>query len=343
MHRRMFVAAALVAAALASFVASTAFAQAYPEKPVTMIVPWPAGGSTDIAMRTIAEAAAKHLGQPIVIDNKPGASGTLGPAVMAATAKPDGYTIAQMPITVMRLPLMQKTTWDALKDFTYIVHLTGYTFGITTKADGQFKSWADVVAFAKANPGKVTYATPGAGTSLHIGMEQIAAQAGIQLTHVPFKGGAETNAAVLGGHTTLQAELDRLEAAGRRRPAAPAGDLDGRAQQELARRADAQGAGLSLRVQFALRRRRAQGHGSGGGAEAARCLQEGDRGQGGDRDDGQVRHGAALSRHRRTTASSSREIIDSEKAALEKIGAGQEESSKLSRRGCRERQRDPQL
>ena len=206
MFRRLLVVAALVAAAFASFVPLTAFAQAYPEKPVTLIVPWPAGGSTDIAMRTIAEAAAKHLGQPIVIDNKPGASGTLGPAIMAANAKPDGYTIAQMPITVMRLPLMQKTTWDAAKDFTYIAHLTGYTFGITTKADNPFKSWADLVAFAKANPGKVTYATPGAGTSLHIGMEQIAAKAGIQLTHVPFKGGPETNAAVLGGHTTLQAD-----------------------------------------------------------------------------------------------------------------------------------------
>jgi len=195
----------MLAAALASLVPS-AFAQSYPEKPITLIVPWPAGGSTDIAMRTIAEAAAKHLGQPIVIDNKPGATGTLGPAVMAATAKPDGYTIAQVPITVMRLPLMQKTTWDALKDFTYIVHLTGYTFGVTTKADGQFKTWAEVVEFAKANPGKVTYGTPGAGSSLHIGMEQIAAMAGMQLTHVPFKGGAETNAAVLGGHTTLQAD-----------------------------------------------------------------------------------------------------------------------------------------
>ncbi|TMQ13117.1 MAG: tripartite tricarboxylate transporter substrate binding protein, partial [Deltaproteobacteria bacterium] len=131
------------------------------------------------AMRTIAEAASKHLGQPLVVDNKPGATGTLGPAVMAANAKPDGYTIAQMPISVMRLPLMQKTAWDALKDFTYIVHLTGYTFGVTTKADNQFKTWADVVEYAKA---------------------------GIKLTHVPFKGGAETNAAVLGGHTTLQAD-----------------------------------------------------------------------------------------------------------------------------------------
>jgi tripartite-type tricarboxylate transporter receptor subunit TctC len=203
-HRRHLVALALVALALLA--PATAFAQAYPTKPITMVVPWPAGGSTDVVMRTISEAASKHLGQPIVIDNKPGASGTLGPAVVAANAKPDGYTLAQMPITVMRLPLMHKQAWDALKDFTYIVHLTGYTFGITTKGDGQFKTWAEVVAYAKANPGKVTYATPGAGTSLHIGMEQIAAKAGIQLTHVPFKGGAETNAAVLGGHTTLQAD-----------------------------------------------------------------------------------------------------------------------------------------
>jgi tripartite-type tricarboxylate transporter receptor subunit TctC len=197
---------ALAVAGLTAVVPAAALAQAYPVKPVTMVVPWPAGGSTDIVMRAISEAAGKHLGQPIVIDNKPGASGTLGPAVMAATAKPDGYTLAQIPITVMRLPLMQKVSWDARKDFTYIVHLTGYTFGITAKADGPFKTWQDVVAYAKDNPGKVTYASPGTGTSLHIGMEQIAAKAGIQLTHVPFKGGAETNAAVLGGHTNLQAD-----------------------------------------------------------------------------------------------------------------------------------------
>jgi tripartite-type tricarboxylate transporter receptor subunit TctC len=199
----------LLAVAVAGFAAvapGAALAQTYPVKPVTMVVPWPAGGSTDIVMRAISEAAAKHLGQTIVIDNKPGASGTLGPAVLAATAKPDGYTLAQIPITVMRLPLMQKVTWDPRKDFTYILQLTGYTFGITAKADGPYQSWRDLVAFAKDNPGKVTYATPGTGTSLHIGMEQIAAKAGIQLTHVPFKGGAETNAAVLGGHTTLQAD-----------------------------------------------------------------------------------------------------------------------------------------
>ena len=150
--RRHFIVASVAAAALVAFAAPGVQAQGYPEKPITLIVPWPAGGSTDVAMRTIAECAAKQLGQPIIVDNKPGASGTLGPAIMAANAKPDGYTIAQMPITVMRLPLMQKTTWDAVNDFTYIAHLTGYTFGITTKAEGQFKTWKDVVDLRQGQP-----------------------------------------------------------------------------------------------------------------------------------------------------------------------------------------------
>lgn len=109
-------------------------------------------------------------------------------------------------MTVLRLPLMQQTSWDPLKDFTYVIHLSGFTFGITTLFDGPFKTWADVVAYAKANPGKVTYGTPGARTSQHIGMEEIAATEGIKLTHVPFAGTAEASAAVLGGHTMLQVD-----------------------------------------------------------------------------------------------------------------------------------------
>jgi tripartite-type tricarboxylate transporter receptor subunit TctC len=174
-------------------------------------------------MRMIAEAASKHLGQPVIVDNKPGAAGTLGPATMAAGAKPDGYIIAQMPVTVHRLPLMQKTSWDSLKDFTYVVHLTGYSFGITALADGPYKTWPDVVAYAKANPGKVAYGSSGAGSTLHIGMERIAQQAGITLTHVPFKGGIEAATAVLGGHVALSAaELggSGLVASGKLRPLA---------------------------------------------------------------------------------------------------------------------------
>ena len=207
MTRRWVIAAIAGAGLLPAALAQSlpANAQAYPAKPVTMIVPWPAGGSTDVAMRALSHAASKHLGQPILIENKGGASGTLGPATMAATAKPDGYTLSQIPITVFRLPLMknQKVSWNPDTDFSYIIHLTGYAFAVGTSADNPFKKWQDVVDFAKANPGKVAYGTPGAGTSLHIGMELIASKAGIQLTHVPFKGDAESRAAVLGGHIHL--------------------------------------------------------------------------------------------------------------------------------------------
>ena len=167
--------------------ASDALAQDYPNRPVTLVVPWPAGGPTDIAVRAVAEGAQKHLGQPIVIDNKGGGAGTAGIAIMAANAKPDGYTIGQMPITVFRLPLMQKTTWTH-EDLTYIIHLTGYVFGMYASASAPFKDMKELVEYAKANPGKVTYGTPGAGSSLHLGVEQIAEKAGIKLTHVPFKG-----------------------------------------------------------------------------------------------------------------------------------------------------------
>jgi tripartite-type tricarboxylate transporter receptor subunit TctC len=191
--------AILLACALALF-AGLAQAQQFPTRPVTLIVPWPAGGSTDIGMRALASATEKHLGQPIVIENKPGAGGTIGPANMAAGAKPDGYTVSQLPITVFRMPFIQKTTFDPTKDFTYIVHITGYTFGVVVKADAPWKTFDELIDYARANPGKINYGTPGAGTSLHITMEQIAKLKGIRWTHVPFKGVAESMNALLGGH-----------------------------------------------------------------------------------------------------------------------------------------------
>jgi tripartite-type tricarboxylate transporter receptor subunit TctC len=191
--------AILLASALALF-AGFAQAQQFPTRPVTLIVPWPAGGSTDIGMRALASATEKHLGQSIVIENKPGAGGTIGPANMAAGARPDGYTVAQLPITVFRMPFIQKTTFDPTKDFTYIIHITGYTFGVVVKADAPWKTFRELIDYARANPGKINYGTPGAGTSLHITMEQIARQQGIKWTHVPFKGVSESMNALLGGH-----------------------------------------------------------------------------------------------------------------------------------------------
>ena len=178
----------------------------YPSKPITLIVPYQAGGSIDGVMRAMAQSASKKLGQPIVIDNKPGGSGTVGPASMLATGKPDGYTISGAGITLFRMPLLQKVSYDPEKDFTYIANLAGITFGVTAGAQTPFKSWADVVAYAKKNPGKLSYGSPGQNSTPHLGMEQLAAAAGIELVHVPFKSSPESNAALLGGHTELQVD-----------------------------------------------------------------------------------------------------------------------------------------
>ena len=196
----------VVAAGFALAASVGAQAQNFPLRPVTLIVPWPAGGSTDVGMRALASAAEKHLGQSIVVENRPGGSGTLGPGQMAATARPDGYTIAQIPITVFRFPFMTKTTFDPSTDFTYIIGVSGYTFGVVVRDDAPWKSFQDLTADAKSNPGKINYGTPGAGTSLHITMEQIARQQGIKWTHVPFKGNAESINALLGGHIHVVAD-----------------------------------------------------------------------------------------------------------------------------------------
>jgi tripartite-type tricarboxylate transporter receptor subunit TctC len=197
--RRQFLRLTAGVAALPA-VARIARGQTFPTRPVTLIVPWTAGGTTDVSLRALASATEIHLGQSIVIENRGGAAGTLGPSQMAANAKPDGYTIAQIPITVFRLPFISKTSFDPAKDFTYIIGLTGYTFGVAVRNDAPWKMFQELLADAKANPGKINYGTPGAGTTLHITMEQIARQHGIKWIHVPFRGVAESTTSLLGGH-----------------------------------------------------------------------------------------------------------------------------------------------
>ena len=187
-------------------VAMTAQAQQFPSKPVTLIVPWPAGGSTDIYFRKLGEITQKQLGQNLVIENRPGGSGNNGPTTMAKTAQPDGYTISQLTISAFRAPHMQKVDWNPVSDFTYIIGLAGYTFGVVVKADSPFKTFNDLIAYAKANPGKLSYATPGTGTSLHLAMEEVGAKAGVQFLHVPFKGYADGAIALMGGHVMVQVD-----------------------------------------------------------------------------------------------------------------------------------------
>jgi tripartite-type tricarboxylate transporter receptor subunit TctC len=181
-------------------------AQAYPNKPITLIVPWPAGGSTDRHLRAIAEIAGKQLGQNIIVENKPGAGGTLSPGQMALTAKPDGYTIAQFPMGMLRLPHMQKTPWHPLNDFTFIVGLSGYTFGFTVRADSPYQTFNDYIDAARKSPGKIDYGSTGIGTSPHLLMEELSENAKVQLNHVPFKGNADLQQALLGGHVMAQSD-----------------------------------------------------------------------------------------------------------------------------------------
>jgi tripartite-type tricarboxylate transporter receptor subunit TctC len=197
---------ALAALALAAFASPAALAQGYPSRAITLIVPWPAGGSTDTHMRKLAELASRQLGQAVIIENKPGASGMLGPAGMARNAAPDGYTISQLTVAAFRQPYMQKVDWDPIRDFTYIIGVSGYTFGLVVRSDSPFKSFGDVMAFARAHPGEMSYASTGTGTSPHLLVEDLAAKAGVQLLHVPFKGNADSTQALLGGHVMVQSD-----------------------------------------------------------------------------------------------------------------------------------------
>src|SRR6266481_3131125 len=128
-----------LAALIASLIAPV-WAQSFPAKPITLICPWPPGGTTDVHLRKFAEIAQKYLGQPVIIENKPGGGGMIGPAQMARLARADGYTVSQLPITAYRLPHQRPVDWDALKDFSYVIGITGYTFGVVVRADSPLKT-----------------------------------------------------------------------------------------------------------------------------------------------------------------------------------------------------------
>jgi tripartite-type tricarboxylate transporter receptor subunit TctC len=195
--RRSFL---LAAGATALSASQPARSQAFPARAITLYCAFPAGGPTDQVFRAFGEAASKTLGQSVVVENKPGAGGTLA-ALAMRTARPDGYTLAQMPMGMFRIPHMQKTqTFDPIKDFTYVINLTGYTFGLVVPGDSAIKSIKDLVAHAKANPGQFSYGSTGVGTSPHLAVEEFASRAGIKLNHVPFKGSADLMQAVVGGH-----------------------------------------------------------------------------------------------------------------------------------------------
>jgi tripartite-type tricarboxylate transporter receptor subunit TctC len=180
-------------------------AATFPGRAITLVVPWPAGGATDISMRILGDVAGRWLGVPVVVENKPGAAGTLVAQALRASA-PDGYTIGQLPLTLYRMPLLQKVSWDPLRDFAPIIQISGVTFGILVPAASPFQGVADLVAWARANPGRLSVGSTGVGTTAHLAMEEIAAIEGIRYLHVPYKGTADQMLAVAGG--TLMAGVN---------------------------------------------------------------------------------------------------------------------------------------
>ena len=198
-RRTLFAATALAAPALAQ--------PRFPDRPIRIYVPFPPGGTTDLQMRALAEPLSRRLGQPVIIENRPGAGGTLGATQIATNTRPDGYTLAVMPNSVFRVPvLMARPPYDPMTDFTWIVRMVGYTFGIVVRAESRWQTLGQLLDDARAHPGRITYGTPGVAT-LDVTMEQVFRLAGgAQMTHVPFRGGADNITALLAGQVDVSAE-----------------------------------------------------------------------------------------------------------------------------------------
>ena len=178
-------------AGLGSFAATTAFAQDYPGRAITLIVPWAAGGSTDILARALAEKLTKSLGQPVIVDNRAGASGNIG-SNMVAKAKPDGYTllVGSMSTHAMNPALMSSMPFKGVDDFTPIAQMANVVNTMVVHPSVPVSNVKEFIAYAKANPGKLNYASAGSGSTNHLSAVLFEKATGTQMLHVPYKGGA---------------------------------------------------------------------------------------------------------------------------------------------------------
>ena len=178
-------------ASLASLAAAPAFAQTYPSRPITLIVPWAPGGSTDILARVIGQHLHQSMGQPIVIENRTGASGNIGTQAVARAA-PDGYTILfnTMSVHTMNHALFATMPFDGVKDFSPITLLAYVTNTMVVHPSVPANTVPEFIAYAKANPGKVIYASSGPGSTNHLCAAMLEKMAGIEMVHVPYRGGA---------------------------------------------------------------------------------------------------------------------------------------------------------
>ncbi|MBL6457559.1 tripartite tricarboxylate transporter substrate binding protein [Belnapia sp. T6] len=176
----------------------------FPNRPITLIVPFPPGGTTDVTLRALAEGASRRLPQQVVVDNKPGAANTLG-ASMVARARPDGYLLTQLPASAIRVQLLQKLPYDTLRDFTPVMSVTGYSYVVIAKTGRFPNGWADVLAEARRRPGQLSFGSTGVNGTPHVTMAELAQREGVEMVHVPFRGDADGSQALLGGHIDVMA------------------------------------------------------------------------------------------------------------------------------------------
>jgi tripartite-type tricarboxylate transporter receptor subunit TctC len=170
----------------------------FPSRPITMWIPWPAGGATDISLRLLAELASRHLGQRVITENRGGAGGTLVMPILQQ-AEPDGYTIAQLPQPIFRAVHTQKVLWDPIRDVTPIIQISGVTFGVLVSAGSKFRKLEDLFAYARESPGRLSIATNGVGTTPHVVLEELFTARGLKYIHVPYKGTSEQLVAIESG------------------------------------------------------------------------------------------------------------------------------------------------
>ncbi|HME44182.1 MAG TPA: tripartite tricarboxylate transporter substrate binding protein [Syntrophorhabdales bacterium] len=188
-----------IVALVISFFPAEASAE-FPERPITIYISMAPGGSVDICTRSISAAAEKTLGKPIIIENRAGGGGTVAYALVA-NAKPDGYTLCGGVSTgIVRAPQMQKVTFKPLKSFTPLIAYAKPYNGIVVKNDAPWKTFKELIEYAKKNPNKIKYGTGGIGTAMHHAMAFVEHQDGIKWIHVPYKGNADALTALLGGH-----------------------------------------------------------------------------------------------------------------------------------------------